>query len=363
MLNPVSIRLIRNSLLFGFCVALAAGIAGQELTIQIPDDDPLPVPLAPGSVVAIDPATGNLTATTTDEFACLQSDINCKVSLDTADGSFFNINNSSSSLEILENSSVIINWAARGAWECRGTGDLVGTTWNVSGKLPFGSESVSLVGLTPGAYSVGLSCENGSVESVLIDPVVIEIVPSGIVIPQGCLGRQPNNTTAATACRNGSASTDCSSYASLFGGDFPGTQAGKEFFQPRGTYTALRFDTNNLNANTGTLDFASPQFGSRTSGPRIITISKCPGDFDKIKIDGEMGPGCYQRTDPALGDLKWVREGQTGGTCSLPVGGEFYYNIFYTTQPAGTLPSELEWICGANSTAIQCENNASPLFQ
>ena len=183
-------------------------------------------------------------------------------------------------------------------------------------------------------------------------------------MPEHCVGRQPAGMVMADTCLNNAPLVDCSTYSPLFGGrGFPGDIAGKEVFQPRDTYFALQFDTNQLAFNAGTLDFASPQFGARFSGPRIVTISQCPGDFHQTMIEAEMGEGCYKRTDLMLGDLKWARKGETGAGCKLPGNGVFYYNILYTTQSGGTPPEQLRWQCGNHPSAANCYNNVSPLFR
>ena len=182
-------------------------------------------------------------------------------------------------------------------------------------------------------------------------------------MPEHCAGRQPTGMVMAGTCLNNAPSVDCSSYSSLFSGEFPGQSAGKDVFQPRDTYLAFEFETQKLSFNSGTLNFARPQFGTQATGPRIVTISKCPGDFHQAKIEAEMGAGCYKRTDSIFGDLKWARKGETDAGCKLPNNGVFYYNILYTTQSEGTPPEQLRWQCGSDTSQVRCRNNITPSFQ
>ena len=347
-------------------LALLAGSAlnnveAQELQILRPNEDPLPVPIAPGSSVQIAPGTGNLTLTTTEEFSCQQGNGACEISITGLDG-FFRINGATGTVDAVMSSTISMTWRARGAWSCTGTGDLVGTGWNTPGKLPEGSQNVNLGTLVPGTYSVGLRCENGPT-TVDATNITLEITESDITVPPGCEGRQPpGNFVTGSQCIFNSSTVDCSSYDSVFG-PFPGVISGVQFTQPNGTFTAFEFSTANLTATGGSWQFVPPQFGNQNTGPRLVSISNCPGDFDQAKIEAELGPGCYQKSRPPLlgGDLDWFRAGTSGSGCQLEVRAQPYFlNIIFTQDPEGTPPSQITWQCGDSTDTSACLSNLAP---
>ena len=183
-------------------------------------------------------------------------------------------------------------------------------------------------------------------------------------MPEHCTSRQPaGEVVNGSDCIFNSSSVDCSSYESIFG-PFPGGPTGVQFAQPNGAFIALEFGTENLTATGGTWDFVPPQFGSQNTGPRLVSISNCPGDFDQAKIEAEMGSGCYQKSRPALlgGDLHWFRDGTSGTGCRLEVREQPYFlNIIYTTDPEGTPPSQITWQCGKSTDTSACLSNLAPM--
>jgi len=360
-----------KSIAFLFCLTtITAGtVHAQTLTVNCTDGSgTLQVDLAPDGIIDIAPASGNISADAADTFSCtLTSGVD--VSMETADGGFLTVNNGATT-EVVENSSVTFRWGSRGAWSCTGTGDLAGTSWNQAGKLPNDEQIVVLSGITPGDYNASITCENGGV-TASAGPVTITVLPSTLEIPPGCEGRQPGSMTVAEVCRFGDAgaTTNCLSYASLFGGEFPGTQQGKEFTQPSGTFTVLEFSTANLIRSNGSWTWNVPQFGLRTTGPRIMSISRCPADFSQTEIAeaDPLGMGdadCYKRPANQFDELKWFRDGTAdNGGCRLETNQTYYFNILYTNDPGGTPPAELTWGCGSNSTAAECLNLVTPTFQ
>ena len=344
-------------------------VDAQTLTVNCTDNSgSLEIDLAASGVVDIAPDSGNVTAEAADTFSCtLTSGVD--VSMDAADGGFLTVNGGTI-IEVVENSAVTFRWGSRGAWSCTGTGDLAGTDWNLAGKLPNGEQQVVLTGITPGQYQAGLTCENGGV-TAFADEVTVEVASSSLEIPPGCEGRQPGSMSVAEECRFGAAgaAVDCRSYASLFGGQFPGTQQAKDFIQPANNYTVLEFSTANLTRDNGSWTWNVPQFGLRTTGPRIMSISKCPADFSQTEIaqDDAFGMGdsdCYKRPANQFDELKWFRTGtQDNGGCELELDETYYYNILYTNDPGGTSPAELTWGCGVNDGAEDCHNGVAPVFQ
>jgi len=350
-------------------VILAACMQGPALaqtTIELDQDgNPfLSIPLDETQPVTIDPETGELRATAASGFSCSTGGCeDVQVSFASGDGGFFLVDGNTST-SVPETGSVTFDWGARGAWECQGTG-MPGTTWNNPGKLPFGPFSVSVSNLDPGNYQAGLTCSNGAGNVASATPVQVNVQESTVQIPPGCEGRQPATAEASPLCevnRNGFISTtNCFAYASVFGDEFPGnTGQGINIGQSRDTYFTMEFSTAGLTESNGLWIFESPQVSPTTTGPKLMTISECPGDFDQQEIESEMGPNCYLRTGGFNPSLNWKRAGTSGAKCELDLNKTYYFNMMYTTDPAGTPPSQLDWDCQSSPVATGCGNIMAP---
>lgn len=348
-------------------LALSLQAAAQNIDLNLqsdsaaPDPDPILIPLDPAIPVGIDPATGDITATAEAGFICGGG---CQVSLDPADDAFFTVNGGSSAT-VPENGSVTFNWQARGAWNCTGTlqdstgATVTSTAWPGSGKLPFGPQTVTLTNLLPDVYTAGLNCANSG-EVAAATPVTIEVISSGLEIPAQCQGRQPGGSAPSSVCNASNQSANCYSYANAFG-PFPGSQNSIEYIQFRDTYHAMEIDTTGLTDPSGSYTWEVPQgFFSEGTGRKIMTISRCPGDFDRAAITAEMGEDCYTQIG-GLDNLRWKLEGTSGANrCVLSEGETYWLNIIYTDDPEGTDPANLTWECSSNSSAQNCGNLLSP---
>lgn len=356
---------------YGIAVLALMGISLQleaqsiDLRLQSdvpgePDPPPLLIPLDPAVPVDLDVGTGDLEATAEAGFVCASGCDEVDVSLASADEGFFRVNGGSAA-QVDEGGSVRFDWRARGAWTCSGTlrdsaGAVVtGTSWPGSGKLPFGPETV-VMSVEPDTYSATITCSNGP-ENDTAGPLQVEVSPSDLDIPPECQGRQPGGAAASNVCWKGNEQVNCFSYDDVFG-EFPGSSNAVEFFQENGTYTAMGFDTTGLTATSGSWVFDLPQFDVGGQGPKLMTISECPGDFDRDAIQQEMGSFCYEQVQ-GLTNLRWKRAGTTGARCELDLNTQYYLNILYSTDPEGTAPADLTWDCSGNATD-DCGNLMAP---
>lgn len=347
------------------CTVLVTPVLMAQSTIELQQQDGtvLSIPLDTTQPVRINPGTGSLDATASSEFSCSGD---CQISLDPAVGGFFIVDGETSTT-VPETGGVTFDWRARGAWQCRGTG-LPGTTWAAPGKNPWGPFSVSVSPLDPGTYQAALECSNGAGNTVVSNPVEIVVQETDLQIPLECQGRQPANATPTALCERTARplgfveSTNCFDYSSVFGAEFPGiTGQGVAIGQSRDTYFAMEFNTGSTTAIRGNWTFESPQISPTTTGSKLMTISQCPGDFDQTAIENEMGPNCYLHTGSSfLNSVGWKLPGGTGARCELDPGKTYYLNMIYTTDPAGTPPSELQWGCQDSSTTSGCGNNMTP---
>lgn len=346
---------------------LLQGTALAQTTIELDQDGNffLSIPLDDSQPVTIDPETGRLRATAASGFSCSTGGCeDVQVSFASADGGFFLVDGNSST-SVPETGSVTFDWGARGAWTCQGTG-LPGTTWNNAGKLPFGPQTVSVSNLAPGNYDAGLTCSNGAGNTAVATTVRVNVQESSVQIPPQCQGRQPAQAVPTQICEsNGvfgpNTAINCFSYASLFGTDFPGFGQARDFFLDRDRYVALEFDTTGMTESNGGWAHEAASIPPTNGGSRIMTISQCPGDFDRQAIESEMGPGCYVKTGGFTPSVTWKRAGTVGSQCELDLNTTYYLNIIFTRDPAGTPPGELDWSC-EDPQANACGVNIQPSF-
>lgn len=324
-----------------------------ELILEIPLDESVPV--------EIDAMSGWLRAAATSEFSCNQDAANCddvEVSMSGANGTF-----SRSPSSVARGSSVNFNWTSRGAWECEGLG-LPGTAWQNGGKLPNGSQSVTL-DIEPGTYEASIRCTNGPVEATR-GPLEITVTPPEADIPANCQGRQPSGMTRLAACAQGSTSVDCFQYEAVYRAEFPGLAQGRQILANRDQYIAMEFTVPmDIPANSqGSWSFVVPQLPPTQTGPNMQTISRCPGDFDREKIVEEMDAACYikQGVNNAL-SVRWAIDGSSStNRCKLTPGETYFFNILYTNSDFGTPPSQLNWRCGGSDSFNVCSHNTEAIF-
>ena len=179
-----------------------------------------------------------------------------------------------------------------------------------------------------------------------------------------CEGRQPASMVRTPTCHVNSPGTDCLHYDSLYGADFPGTAQARQIFTNRDEYISLEFTVGDLpSSSQGGWAYVVPQLTPTQTGRNLQSISKCPGDFDRDKIQQEMGENCYMRQSGFDHSVRWaMAESDSTSRCLLTPGGTYYYNILYTSSPAGTAPEDLQWQCGAEPEWDVCSNNTEAIF-
>ena len=315
--------------------ALTVGAAGlataQSSSILLNNDDNTEIVLQDGTNVQVDPITGNLTATPLDSTACTGTascdDVQVTVNQ-------FNANPST----VTQGANVSFQWTSRGAWECEGAG-LAGTTWNGTGKLPDGNQSVNTGPLSPATYTADLLCSNGPVmDQQSATFTVVEDSGGG---PQNCIdeGRVPpaglsRDTTALSNIFNQTFPDPTLTWDDLFGGAFP--DSGSVYWKTqRDQYISLEFTTAGVATGTdGRLELNNPQ-SSFNFGLSLVTFSQCPGDFlDQPDSD------CKKLINN--GGINWSVGTSGFNECELEPNTTYYLNVLHTTneQPP------FQWQCG-----------------
>lgn len=357
--------LVASTILFVFVslsgLAFSAAWASEPKTIELERDGEviLSIPLEDNSSVEIDAVTGGLRASTTSEFSCGADVGSCddvQVSMSSTNGSF-----SRSPSSVVQGGSVTFSWTSRGAWECEGL-DLAGTAWSSGAKVPNGSQSVAM-NVNPGTYQASIRCSNGPNEAIR-GPLSIEVTAPDAGIPEACTGRQPGGMTLKADCAVNASGVDCRSYEAVYRAPFPGLAQGRQIYTGRNQYIAMEFTVPSLaSGSNGGWGWVVPQISPTTTGRNMQTISRCPGDFDRTKIEQEMGPNCYLKQTGLTPTVQWALVGSgSTGQCLLQPGETYYFNILYTDSPAGTPPGDLNWQCGTDPAWSQCSNNTEAIF-
>lgn len=311
---------------------------------------------------------GNISVTPVDLEACTATG-SCE-GVDVSISSF-TANGQGSALSVPQGQSISFRWTTRGAWACDG-GGLTG--WSEVGKLPSNStgESVATGTLNPGNYTATLSCYNGS---VIADPsrsVDIEIVEDDNPPPpppQGC----ENRTMPSDWNRMTSGSNNCSYRFGITGNGLDdnddcrwfgkdGTHSGvwpwpwdeqvsfqKVLGVPSSNngkhYIALEFNSGTAPDGEKTINVNVPQSSNLENAQKLISISTCPGDFNKQAIDSEMGPGCLLQSFTTALDWGGAEYISDPFSCGLQPNTRYYFNVIFTNSPPGTAPSDIEPNC------------------
>ena len=327
-------------------------------------------------------ADGNMVGTPVDPEVCSGDsggDLTCD-DLDVSVGaSTFRGNNGTTSVTVEEGNSVSFTWSSRGAWECEGRStDLV--NWDGRTGLPPSSaqattsqRTLSTAGLarvTP--YTATLRCANGPVwvdESVSItvtEPDGETETPTGCDAPE----RQPpsgwtrlttgNLTCVRTNTGNLVSSADCRDWLGIWPDGLLGTSGQTRRFALRNSnardYIAIKFNTGDMSP-TATGAFGLNTASGFESARKIMTVSKCPGDFSYDAIKAETN--CLRAT--TIQSLFWGGE-DAAPPCTLEANTDYYWNIVYTEAPleSGLTGQDIQAHSLCAESGITCGNVVNP---
>jgi hypothetical protein len=299
---------------------------------------------------------GNIEATPVDPEACSGSDVVDPVDCDdvTVGGPTFRINGSTSAT-VVEGQDVSFSWESRGAWECQAGGNLPG--WDHANLNPRSAldsrRTFSTTGLaSETAYTASLVCSNGPVQSNNGIPQAVSLTVNQAEAPiEGCEGREPpagwtRLTTGTLSCHYNNGwvgSSNCLTWnPGVWNSSFLSTNGVTKRLatgrQSNREYIALEFNTNGMSSSrVGEWDIESGGPGPKFER-NIVTISTCPGDFNKTAIDAETG--CYVNLSNLAG-LRWGGPA-TSRACKLQPNTRYFVNILFTESANGTPTNMIE---------------------
>ncbi len=367
-----------------FCAANANSEIPRTLILQHESEDGIlsnivdPIELR-GTVV-IRSEDGSVVAEVVDPAACQVSD---ETGLDCEDVEVGDSNFSvSPSLTVAEGTTLEFSWGSQGAWSCEPSGTL--ETWNARGELPADSRlatnqqrRVSTTGLaSESAYSVILDCRNGPVnhrEELSISVEESTTVPDGL--PEQCgdpersldQSQWTRMTTGQQSCRYEAGwinSADCSDWGGLWPTSPFWSSSGLTRVLATGRssayeYISIEFDTTGMSpSQSGTIRVNDAGPGVETKRA-LLTISECPGDFDKDAITAETG--CYRIPPSIQPTMSWRGPDNAGTTsCVVQPGRRYFLNIMYTPSEDGTAPSDLEPFPECGDGGVRCGRLVNP---
>ncbi|QOC23053.1 hypothetical protein IC757_02525 [Wenzhouxiangella sp. AB-CW3] len=332
-------NIVRASTIAAITMLMAVGsVLGADRTLRLMvDGEELEVPLKSGQLMSL-LADGDVAAEAADGFTCStepeQPDCDdVQVSLDQSNNlGYFTV----SPNPVTQGQSLTLEWRARGAWECEGSG-LSGTNW--SGQLnPAGSRTVGTSNLSVGDASVGIECRNGAVSdqrSITLE--VLEPDDGNGDPPESCDDRPTLSTVPGWSRETdiGGNGGNPNIYTDVFpGNEFPGTSNNFSFSLRRDRYVAMRFTVPDNLTGLGSWRVA-PMTGAGSpsaAGRMFATITRCPGDFDVATFE-DKSCGAIATTSEGIIRTYWT-VGNTPGYCSIEPGETYYFNVLYSVNGA-----------------------------
>lgn len=246
----------------------------------------------------------------------------------------FTVNGSASGATVNEGVALNVSWDSVNTTSCASSGTL--SNWASLGSLASsGTRVVSTTGLSNGNYSLTLSCSSaqGTIQASN-NPLTATIQNSSSTNACDSRPPPPGMTRASTI------TVDFPGNAFFFGevfGPWPGNGNSIRLRIPNSQYVAWQFTTGNHPSTAqGEMQIVPVSLNNTATGPKMWSVSQCPGDFRPFVIDDEMGPGCVK--GPTQGQFRF------GGTsfrssstrCALEPNTTYFLNMLYTDDPIPT---------------------------
>jgi len=175
------------------------------------------------------------------------------------------------------------------------------------------------------------------------------------LLGQGSLDHWQRKTSGPNVClwegRAPSPFADCRFFDQVWPSPWPSNSVRRDLFVEGNEgrqFIALEFDSGDIPTDlTGRIMQEVPQFGGASSGVKMWSFSRCPGDFNKDLIDAEMGPGCVREDRFGVTQsFGWGGPSDANvmdpDLCALQPDTRYYLNIVFTEADAGTPPEDIE---------------------
>ena len=282
------------------------------------------------------------------------------VSVDPPPTPTLTVNGVSTSTSIEQGDTVTIGWSSQSASSCTALGTFPG--WSGVQAVTGTEVFTNTVSVAVGSYTISLRCNNSGGQSPLAsvslsvtnpdDPPPSECGTRPL-LGEGSLNDWRRKTTGTNSCKWGSFSldqgADCRFFDEVWSSVWPGPSIRRDLLIDRDggrEFIALEFNSGNIPfSHEGLLAQEVPQFGGASSGTKIWSISKCPGDFNKDIIDTEMGPGCIREDQFGITqsfDYGGPASESDSGRCALQPNQRYFLNIVFTQDDAGVAPNDLQ---------------------
>lgn len=354
-----------------FCLLLLAGYFhptfAQETPKLVLETSPTATEIELKDSVVLS-ADGSVTATPVDSSVC-QSTNSCEGVTVSVTG-FDYVGTLSRAITVDEGETVELAWRSSGATSCEPVGDF--PPWATKATLQSDSRDADVTQRTfstadmasASTYELKLKCTNGSIQSTIGASSTLELTVNEVVAPSptSCEGRDPISgwtrlTTGTLSCLYGDSSADCRTWSpTLWPNSFleTGTLTRKILTNrsDKQQYVAIEFSTQGMSSSAdGRFNFTSAG-GEIRQEPLIVTISKCPGDFNP-----DQPSGCY--FTPSF-NFKWrAPESSDSADCVLEPNSIYYLNMLSSNSGPGTLPNNIQPVeaCDTSLCGILIQKN------
>lgn len=254
---------------------------------------------------------------------------------------FFEVNGRASAIGVEEGDGLNVAWEARDALVCAAGGDFPG--WYGS-RGEEGEENFSTEGLEVGPYTLTLQCTDGAVDTETLSRVVH--VQSG---DADCSARlPPSGWSAGFELRDengdgqGERFEGIAEWEEIYGAPFPaGRNQRHRMVTGEREYGAIGFDVPEDFA--GVVQIAHEEWSEAGeevgSGPKVWTVSRCPGDFG-----AQEHLRCVQQ-GASTGGIRWGSEESGAFTvfhCPVEGGKRYYWNVLWGSADEN---GEATWEC------------------
>lgn len=312
-------------------LSAATAITAQQLIL-----DGEPIDLAPGSQVVVD-TNGNVVISSADgELTCVANTVPPVVNL---------LANGAAVTTINSGDNVTVTWSHQFGDTCSATGG-TGTNWsttnvqatsgtrvltNVTSSTTLGLECTNLFGTTTDTASINIQGTTGGFAG--FEPPAD--CPSTAPAPVNTDREDPLELFCNSTCRQ----LVANNFEGAFGSKWPGISNSKpEMFVGRNKYVAIGFNTGDRCTGSGctrTNGFIEWESSVIGDGGKIVSISRCPGDFSQ-----SLG-NCRKF---GSGPLRWGYN--IASVCDLDPNAQYYLNMIHglDTNPSTTTCNGVE--CG-----------------
>jgi|SRR5690625_103549 len=244
-------------------------------------------------------------------------------------------------------SNLNVSWNSINTDSCQASGNLPGWSGNKDTSGNGFEVTIPSSAIDGKEYSLKLQCAgNGQSSASKTKKVTVQVNDA----PAGCDGRtitSLNRDMKPSVDYNGTNWEDVFLY-------WPGTSQQTPIRINRNHYAAIKFTAESPIRSDASISISmnGASYHHGPSGPMLMTISTCPGDFNKVAIeaDPDLSGSCFDT--PRLG----YQEEQFVNRCIVQENKTYYMNIVPvdTLNSSPEKNSDINWYCKDDNQGSNC---------